>query len=244
MNIADLRKPFPPAVVSWRPGSTNKEKTKAMALAYIDARDVQDRFDEVCGAANWQCKFPLSDGKRIICEISIRIDGEWITKADGAGDTDIEGEKGAISDAFKRAAVKWGVGRYLYDLPSPWVEIDQFKRIKDSEHAKLRSLLTKDARENAAPDKPATNDKPPASDKTPLWERSSFALNVSGDQDKWADTFCSAIGKAPSDRALMKLETDNRSHLESLPDDLCDKCQQAMNDRMMFWSQHPTGKVA
>ena len=55
---------------------------------------------------------------RTVCELSLKINGVWITKTDGAGDTNIEGEKGGLSDAFKRAAVKFGVGRYLYYMPN------------------------------------------------------------------------------------------------------------------------------
>lgn len=106
--------------ISWRAQSVTKNGDKAMALAYIDARDVMDRLDSVIGAADWQDRYEFS-GARTICYLSIKIGNEWVTKADGAGDTDVEAEKGAISDAFKRAAVKWGIGRYLYALPAPWV---------------------------------------------------------------------------------------------------------------------------
>jgi hypothetical protein len=58
-----------------------------------------------------------------VCEIGIRSDSEWLWRANGAGQTDIEAEKGALSDAFKRAAVCWGIGRYLYDLPNVWVPL-------------------------------------------------------------------------------------------------------------------------
>jgi hypothetical protein len=51
----------------------------------------------------------------------------WVRKSDGAGETQVEGEKGAISDALKRAAVKWGIGRYLYDLDSPWVPCETYQ---------------------------------------------------------------------------------------------------------------------
>ena len=87
-----------------------------MQLAYIDARDVANRLDEVVGIENWQDRYEEVSG-RLMCYLSIRVEGEWITKADGAGDTNIEGEKGGISDALKRAAQKFGVGRYLYYLP-------------------------------------------------------------------------------------------------------------------------------
>jgi len=122
---------FPRERISWRIGSTNKDKTRGMALAYIDARDVMKRLDEVCGVENWQCRYVQMGEKKLACEIDLSgglfsglAPTFWITKADGAGETDFEGEKGSFSDAFKRAAVKWGVGRYLYDLESPWVPLE------------------------------------------------------------------------------------------------------------------------
>lgn len=144
-----LAEPFPADAISWRVGSTTKgENPKGMALAYLDARDVMDRFDFVCGPGGWQCRYSHANGKTV-CDIGVRVErdggtADWVWKADGAGDTDVEAEKGALSDAFKRAAVRWGVGRYLYGLSSPWVTIEPFGRsfkIKDSEHAKLRTLL-------------------------------------------------------------------------------------------------------
>lgn len=122
--------PFNPKRVSWRVGSTNKEKTKGSALAYIDARDVMGRLDEVFGMSEWSDSYTETHAGRLICTLSVRINGEWISKSDGAGDTQVEGEKGAISDAFKRAAVKFGIGRYLYELPNTWVELDEYRKLK------------------------------------------------------------------------------------------------------------------
>lgn len=119
-DIAKLALEFPKDAISWRAQSVTKDGTKAMALAYIDARDVMERLDEICGPSDWQDRYEFH-GSRTICYLSIRIGDEWITKADGAGDSDVEAEKGAISDALKRAAVKWGIGRYLYALDAPWV---------------------------------------------------------------------------------------------------------------------------
>ena len=106
---AKLKAPFEVRQLSWRQGGGGRE------LAYINARDVMKRLDDVVGTENWQDRYEECHG-RIICYLSIRVDGEWVTKCDGAGDTSIEGEKGGMSDAFKRAAVKFGIGRYLYYL--------------------------------------------------------------------------------------------------------------------------------
>jgi hypothetical protein len=127
--LEQLKRPFPVKSISWRVGATSKDKAKGIALAYIDARDVMARLDDVFGM-NWQCKYSHADNKTI-CEISVLIQGQWITRANGAGDSDIEAEKGAISDAFKRAAVMFGIGRYLYQLPNVWVALDEHKHIKE-----------------------------------------------------------------------------------------------------------------
>ncbi|MGV2099007.1 Rad52/Rad22 family DNA repair protein [Rhizobium sp. 21-4511-3d] len=125
-DIKLLFSEFPRDAISWRAQTVTKNGDKAMALAYIDARDVMDRLDSIVGSDNWQDRYEFS-GPRTICYLSIKVGDEWITKADGAGDTDVEAEKGAISDAFKRAAVKWGIGRYLYSLPTPWVPCESYE---------------------------------------------------------------------------------------------------------------------
>ena len=112
-----LKRPFPTSKLRWRKGGGNKE------LVYITARDVMDRLDEVCGVDGWQTDFDFI-GDRMICKLSIRFYlkteevskwiASWITKSDGADATSIEGAKGGISDALKRAAVQFGIGRYLY----------------------------------------------------------------------------------------------------------------------------------
>jgi hypothetical protein len=124
IDLAKLSEPFPRDAVSWRAQHFTSDGTKALALAYIDARDVMNRLDDVCGIGGWQCKYSHANGKTV-CDIGIICqdaagNSEWIWKADGAGDSDIEAEKGALSDAFKRAAVRWGIGRYLYNLEAVW----------------------------------------------------------------------------------------------------------------------------
>lgn len=134
-----LSAPFLPTQISWRIGPTSADKKSGIALAYLDSRDVQDRLDLVCTPGGWQDRYPHV-GQKTVCEITILCGDTWVTKSDGAGDTDMEAEKGALSDAFKRAAVKWGIGRYLYSLPNVWVSIVPAGRsfkIPDSEKGKL-----------------------------------------------------------------------------------------------------------
>lgn len=132
INFNDLKKPFPVSSLKWRIGNKNREGTKANMLVYVDARMVQDRLDEVVGAGNWQFETRSMNSVNrqgntftIIGRLGIKINDEWIWKEDGAENSDIEAAKGGISDAFKRAAVQWGIGRYLYNASdySTWAEV-------------------------------------------------------------------------------------------------------------------------
>lgn len=118
-----LRAPLPVNEIYWRVGAKNGDKTKGLALAYMDARGVANRLDEVFGIAGWMDSYEETPTNRVICTLTVLINGNWISKSDGAGATEMEGEKGAISAAFKRAASRFGVGRYLYYLPNVWVNI-------------------------------------------------------------------------------------------------------------------------
>jgi hypothetical protein len=120
--LRQLKEPFDPKFLKWRVGATNADKTKGIALCYLDAREVMKRLDDVCGIGGWQSWFKeVPNG--YVCDIQIKIDGEWINKSNGAGLTQVEPVKGGMSDAFKRTASTWGVGRYLYYLPNVWVSI-------------------------------------------------------------------------------------------------------------------------
>ena len=130
MNLEELKKPFPKSEINWRVGSTTKDKKKGLALAYINSRAVMNRLDEVCGPENWERKHDFGNNGEILCSIGIKIDNEWVWKTDGAAQTNYEAEKGGLSDSFKRAAVNWGIGRYLYKLPQKWVKIDKYKNIE------------------------------------------------------------------------------------------------------------------
>ena len=122
MNTLEMLKlPFSKSELKWRQGRGG------MQLAYIDARCAMKRLDDVVGIDGWQDSYKSLDG-RTVCELSLKINGVWITKTDGAGDTNIEGEKGGLSDAFKRAAVKFGVGRYLYYVPN---QVNTFDDLPD-----------------------------------------------------------------------------------------------------------------
>ena len=169
--LEELKKPFPADAISWRIGQKSKTKPKAKMLCYIDARDVMDRLDQVCGY-NWSDSYQEVMG-RIVCTITIGNQ----SRTDGAGDTDIEAEKGGLSDAFKRAAVKWGIGRYLYNAKNfnTWVEtkdadgkdLSDFDLVKYPQNKKLLDEVAKKLSKGVTDTKnqPETGEEP--AEKTP-----------------------------------------------------------------------------
>lgn len=130
--LKEFGKPFEAADVSWRMQYVDRQKSEGFAVPYIDARAISDRLDAVVGQFRWQDAYQpwhtcVTDGKEKfaqLCTISIYDEEreEWICKTDGAEDSDIESIKGGLSDAFKRAAVKWNIGRYLYRFQPVWVK--------------------------------------------------------------------------------------------------------------------------
>lgn len=101
----------------WRVQSSFKNANGAVCnmIAYVDARDVQDKLDEVCGVEGWQSKFEAVKAT-LFCSIGINIDGVWIWKSDAGSESKTEAKKGEASDAFKRAAVQWGINRDAYKV--------------------------------------------------------------------------------------------------------------------------------
>ena len=126
----ELAQPFSPEDLDWRVQVTNKDKTKGMAVPFVTSRAIQDRLDNVVGAENWRNEFRVwqesGDARAQLCGLSIYLEErkEWVTKWDGAENTDIESVKGGLSDAMKRAAVQWGIGRILYWLSPVWVNVE------------------------------------------------------------------------------------------------------------------------
>lgn len=124
MDLNKLDEPFAAEDIEWRAQSCGKGGNGfwVSVLAYVTNRAIMARLDAVCGKANWKNEFRDS-GKAVECGISIKVDGEWITKWDAAEETNIEGVKGGRSGAMKRAAVQWGIGRYLYNLDAGWGQV-------------------------------------------------------------------------------------------------------------------------
>lgn len=132
MILKNLTVQFREDEIEWRldqVGMTVDKKIWGRCLAYVSARAIMDRLDDVCGPENWEVKYEFIAGKGVICRLSIQVEDGlthlkyWVTKEDGAEETDFEPFKGGISSALKRAGNVWGMGRYLYNLDAGFIRI-------------------------------------------------------------------------------------------------------------------------
>lgn len=104
-----------PDEIQVRPTDT-KTKGSCTLLLYKDARSDMDILDETVGAENWQREYYEVKGN-VYCRIGIKCGDEWVWKSDCGVESNIDAAKGEASDAAKRAAVAWGIGRELYSGP-------------------------------------------------------------------------------------------------------------------------------
>lgn len=129
MNEVDLMKldaPFADEDLEWRVqtgGVTKAGKVWAIVVPYVTNRAIQERLDAVVGKVSWQNEFLPGPGGGLLCRLSIQVGEEWVSKEDGADNTAIEAVKGGLSASMKRAAVQWGIGRYLYGFPKVFADV-------------------------------------------------------------------------------------------------------------------------
>jgi hypothetical protein len=125
-----LARPFEPRDVKHKPLMV--KNNRCLAMAYIDARLIQDRLDDVLGPENWEDAYDLLPDGSVMCRLRLKLGDQWVTKIDVGSPSEQPDSgdrlKAAFSDALKRAAVKFGIGRYLYRLPAQWVDYDPVKK--------------------------------------------------------------------------------------------------------------------
>src|SRR3954454_24877396 len=125
-----LSAPFEPKEIKFKPQMV--KNNRALAMAYIDARLIQDRLDEVLGVENWEDAYKLLPDGSVMCRLRVKLGDRWISKTDVGSPSEQpdlgDRLKAAFSDALKRAAVKFGIGRYLDRLPAEWGDYDAAKK--------------------------------------------------------------------------------------------------------------------
>ena len=141
---AKLAAPVDPEDVDFRAQSAGKSEEasgRQRVLCYMDARLVQDRLDEAVGPGAWSFRYePLLVGGGEIQLAKGVLTIHSVVKEDVGDASSFSPSKGCVSDALKRAAVQWGIGRYLYDVEKEWVTVDKGK-IPDATLRALRAKL-------------------------------------------------------------------------------------------------------
>lgn len=169
-----LQAPFREDEYEWRVQSATKDEKKVNVLCYVTNRAIQNRLDDVVGPMGWQVKYSRGPEGGIIGAIGIRDTetGEWVWKEDGAVNTDIEAVKGGLSNASKRAASAWGIGRLLYNLDSNWVELKDrgknYHKLKNGSYRYWDPPRLPDWAVSGRDEQPKT--KPPAQPKTKSYQ--------------------------------------------------------------------------
>lgn len=153
----ELKKEIP---YKWRVQSFSKHKPQATCVAYIDSRDVQDVLDKHC---IWSDRYYSVNGM-LFCEITIYADGIEYKRSDAGSESNVEAQKGQSSDAFKRAAVKFGIGRFLYSKKMVYLKADAVKtsnnypNVVDNNGQKVWDITKHINQLNNQPTKPAPTD--------------------------------------------------------------------------------------
>lgn len=164
--------------VRWKPQSV--KGNRALAIAYVDCRTIQDRLDEVIGVENWMDDYEILIDGSVMCRLKIFLGGKWVIKTDVGSPSEQPDSgdrlKAAFSDALKRAAVKFGVGRYLYRLPAVWCDYDPVKKQFTGQPqlpawARPGPRTTDHAGRDVEPEQPKKEPLPPPKDGKELVDR-------------------------------------------------------------------------
>lgn len=187
-EIQQLSNRFGPGDIEFRPGALKKDGTKALALAYITARHVQDRLDEVVPgdwSFNWE---PIANSNHPVAKGVLTVKGQSFADCGEAEDADQDSWKSAVSDAFKRCAVQVGIGRYLYALPQRWVACECWP-FKQGEKPKFKQWAEDPAgalaRQSAPVGPSASRAKPSGEPRQPATDQ-----QVQGDTDSLTCAGC------------------------------------------------------
>lgn len=99
---------------------------KATMLLYIDSRAVVSLLNETVGNMNWQSEF-YQVGEQTIGKIGIYDEDRdiWVWKSDVGSESNVEAEKGKISDTYKRILSRFGV-QELYSAPRITIDDDGY----------------------------------------------------------------------------------------------------------------------
>ena len=147
---AQLAAPLPEGVIAWRQDGRPVQrdgKYFARFVAYIDANTVRERLDTVV-PGEWDLTLELlptlvgDEPEESCCSFKARLQILGVIREDVGTGRDY---KQAATDAFKRAAVRFGIAHELYAYEQNWVQVDgdgkYAKPVEDPADAYARRLV-------------------------------------------------------------------------------------------------------
>ncbi len=211
VDWAALQRPFAAEDIECRVQQSGMKNGKpwAMVLAYVTNRAIQQRLDETVTPAGWCNTYTTGPDDGVLCGISIRIGDEWVTKWDGAENTQVEAVKGGLSGAMKRAAVQWGIGRYLYRLEATFADVFEGRgqnriAIKHKEGGQERTFYG--AWNDPQLPTWALPSEPPPRTPEPAQEHKHWAPPVT--DKEWLSEWSGEVGIAETTGRLAELQSD------------------------------------
>jgi len=142
-ELRELSKPLLKSQIYFMPKSVMLwgDHVYCQIIPYKDARSDMERLD-LCCECDWQNEYKRDSQGNLQCGIGIFINerNEWVWRWSNGTPSQFEKQKGEYSDAFKRAATMWGIGRELYDYPKIRIVLNQNEyNIDDKGKPKIKS---------------------------------------------------------------------------------------------------------
>lgn len=144
--LVRLEQPFASKDVKWLVAATSRDGRKGRVTPYADPRAYTDRLNQIFTASGWTREYavhtvspitrmkkdkPIQTGKVLVtCVVSI----PGVGTHSGSGEEWAEDENAMTSaeaQAFKRACVCFGLGRYFYNFAEMWVDLDEYKHPRE-----------------------------------------------------------------------------------------------------------------
>jgi len=138
--VEELEVPFPPDQVRWRVTNTTNDKKRGQIMPYADPRAYTDRLNALFSPQGWTRDYKIETmnnitrvkkgeaivSGKVLVTCTVTIIGLWSHSGTGEDWADDDnGMTSADAQAFKRACSCFGLGRYFYDFPVFWVDLDQ-----------------------------------------------------------------------------------------------------------------------
>lgn len=123
---AALSEPFPLGAVAVKPGALTKDRSRGLALAFVDPRAYMERLDAVVGSEHWTVGYQIAP-LGVVCRLTI-LGHVREDVGDFPPEDDPNRMTSAAMQAFKRCCAAFGLGRYLYHLPQVWADYDDARK--------------------------------------------------------------------------------------------------------------------